>query len=142
MLTYRQVKSFLWKHNAAVPEEAGFEFNPHDLRRTASTHLARLGVREEIREAVLNHKKRELRSVYNLYEYNQEKREALELCSDAVMSAVGPARPVYRGGGIGKERQPRTCLTHGGVEHLPGGSRRRGRKSRKAVILDALRPRR
>jgi integrase len=80
---------FLWKHNAAVREEAGFEFNPHDLRRTASTHLARLGVREEIREAVLNHRKRGLRGVYNLYEYDREKREALELWSDTVMSAVG-----------------------------------------------------
>ncbi|MEO6195368.1 MAG: integrase arm-type DNA-binding domain-containing protein [Thermoanaerobaculia bacterium] len=79
---------FLWKHNAAVREEVGFSFNPHDLRRTASTHLARLGVREEIREAVLNHRKRGLRGVYNLYEYDRETREALELWGDAVMSAV------------------------------------------------------
>jgi integrase len=44
----------------------GFDFNPHDLRRTASTHLARLGVKDEIREALLNHKKKGLRGVYNL----------------------------------------------------------------------------
>lgn len=80
---------FLWKHNAAVREDVGFEFNPHDLRRTASTHLARLGVREEIREAVLNHRKRGLRGVYNLYEYDREKREALELWGEAVRAAVG-----------------------------------------------------
>ena len=79
---------FLWKHNAAVREDVGFSFNPHDLRRTASTHLARLEVREEIREAVLNHKKRGLRGVYNLYEYDREKREALELWHDALVGAV------------------------------------------------------
>ncbi len=63
------------------PREASrrrrFEFNLHDLRRTASTHLARLGVRDEIREALLNHKKKGLRSVYNLYEYERKKQEAL-----------------------------------------------------------------
>jgi len=46
------------------------------------------GVREEIREAVLNHRKRGLRGVYNLYEYDREKQEALELWGDAVMAAV------------------------------------------------------
>lgn len=79
---------FLWKHNAAVREEAGFNFNPHDLRRTASTHLARLGVRDEVREAVLNHRKRGIRGVYNLYEYDREKQDALELWGQAVMAAV------------------------------------------------------
>ena len=79
---------FLWKHNAAVREDVGFSFNPHDLRRTASTHLARLGVREEVREAVLNHRKRGLRGVYNLYEYDREKREALTLWTEAVMAVV------------------------------------------------------
>jgi integrase len=79
---------FLWKHNAAVREEVGFSFNPHDLRRTASTHLARLGIRDEVREAVLNHRKRGLRGVYNLYEYDREKREALDLWTNAVISAV------------------------------------------------------
>jgi len=64
----------------------GFDFNPHDLRRTASTHLARLGVRDEIREALLNHKKKGLRGVYNLYEYDREKQEALVLWADALSS--------------------------------------------------------
>lgn len=88
---------FLWKHNAAVREEVGFNFNPHDLRRTTSTHLARLEVREEIREAVLNHRKRGIRSVYNLYEYDREKRQALELWHETVMVAV-----VKHGQGLAK----------------------------------------
>jgi integrase len=64
----------------------GFDFNPHDLRRTASTHLARLGVKDEIREALLNHKKKGLRGVYNLYEYDREKQEALVLWAEALAS--------------------------------------------------------
>jgi integrase len=69
----------------------GFEFNPHDLRRTASTHLARLGVRDEIREAILNHKKKGLRGVYNLYEYDREKQEALLLWAGTIAALVADA---------------------------------------------------
>src|SRR6202035_2828025 len=65
----------LQHYTAQLCEEVGFSFRPHDLRRTASTHLARLGVRDEIREAVLNHKKKGLRGVYNLYEYDREKQD-------------------------------------------------------------------
>ena len=65
-------------------QAVGFDFNPHDLRRTASTHLARLGVRDEIREAILNHKKTGLRGVYNLYEYDREKQAALMLWAQTV----------------------------------------------------------
>ncbi len=72
----------------------GFDFNPHDLRRTASTHLARLGVRDEIREALLNHKKKGLRSVYNLYEYDREKQEALMLWADTVTTLTVMANHV------------------------------------------------
>ena len=67
-------------------DAVGFEFNPHDLRRTASTHLARLGVRDEIREAILNHKKKGLRGVYNLYEYDKEKQEALVLWAGTIVA--------------------------------------------------------
>ena len=69
----------------------GFDFNPHDLRRTASTHLARLGVKDEIREALLNHKKKGLRGVYNLYEYDREKQEALALWAEALASITAPS---------------------------------------------------
>ena len=76
-----------------VRKAVGFDFNPHDLRRTTSTHLARLGVRDEIREAILNHKKKGLRGVYNLYEYDREKQEALVL-----WAATLPTRTPSPGG--------------------------------------------
>jgi len=53
-------------------------FRPHDLRRTANTHLARIKVQLEVREAILNHAKRELDAVYNLHDYQDEKQLAME----------------------------------------------------------------
>ncbi len=49
-------------------------FRPHDLRRTANTHMARLRVPLEIREAILNHARGTLDGVYNLHDYQDEKK--------------------------------------------------------------------
>jgi integrase len=54
-------------------------WTPHDLRRTARTIMARLGVPEEHAEAVLNHKKQGIVKVYNLHQYAKEKKAALLL---------------------------------------------------------------
>ncbi|MFA5952539.1 MAG: tyrosine-type recombinase/integrase [Hyphomicrobium sp.] len=51
----------------------------HDLRRTASTSLAMLGVRPHIIDRVLNHvvgEMSEVSRIYNLFEYEDEKRSA------------------------------------------------------------------
>lgn len=52
-------------------------FRPHDLRRTASTHMARLKIPFEYREAILNHRRDTLDGTYNLHDYDQEKKQAL-----------------------------------------------------------------
>ncbi|MEI6703113.1 MAG: site-specific integrase [Deltaproteobacteria bacterium] len=52
-------------------------WTPHDLRRTAKTLMARIGVRKEHSERVLNHTQDEMESTYNLYQYDKEKRAAL-----------------------------------------------------------------
>jgi integrase len=52
-------------------------FRPHDLRRTGRTELARLGVSKHIAERVLNHSKDVIEGTYDLYEYLDEKRTAL-----------------------------------------------------------------
>ena len=51
----------------------------HDLRRTAATHMARLGVDEIVVERVLGHRIGGVKGVYNRYRYIDEKREALKL---------------------------------------------------------------
>lgn len=51
----------------------------HDLRRTAATHMARLGVDEIVVERVLGHRIGGVKGVYNRYRYLDEKRAALAL---------------------------------------------------------------
>ena len=52
-------------------------FTPHDLRRTGRTGLARLGVKVDIAERVLNHARERIEATYDLHGYIDEKREAL-----------------------------------------------------------------
>ena len=57
----------------------GNNWRLHDLRRTARTGLAEIGVPEIIAEKVLNHAERNvLARIYNRHEYADEKRQALE----------------------------------------------------------------
>lgn len=53
-------------------------FTPHDLRRTVSTHLSRLGFSDEVSDAVLNHAKRGVVRTYNRHSYDPEKKQAME----------------------------------------------------------------
>jgi integrase len=53
-------------------------WSPQDLRRTARTNMARVGVIDEIAEEVVNHKKSGIVGVYNKYRYDKEKEVALK----------------------------------------------------------------
>ncbi len=53
-------------------------FTPHDLRRTGRTGLAKLGVKVDIAERVLNHARERIEATYDVHDYVDEKREALE----------------------------------------------------------------
>ena len=53
-------------------------FTPHDLRRTGRTGLAKLGVKVDIAERVLNHARERIEATYDVHEYLDEKRDALE----------------------------------------------------------------
>ena len=50
----------------------------HDLRRSAATHMARLGIPQEHIERVLGHAIEGVAGTYNRYSYLDEKRAALE----------------------------------------------------------------
>ena len=65
------------------------KWTPHDLRRTARTEMARIGVPEEHAEAVLNHKKQGIVKVYNLHQYADEKKAALLLWEAELLRIVG-----------------------------------------------------
>src|SRR6218665_577202 len=53
-------------------------FTVHDMRRTARTHMAALGVDRFVAERALNHKVRDVEGVYNQYDYFDERKVALE----------------------------------------------------------------
>lgn len=75
----------------------------HDLRRTAATGLARLGIPVRVTEAVLNHVSGTgggIVAVYQRHDYADEKRQALDAWARYVMQLVeGKADNVVRIGG-------------------------------------------
>ena len=60
------------------------KFTPHDLRRTGSTQLGAFKVPRFDRERILNHTDQTVGAVYDLYEYEDEKRAALNLWADII----------------------------------------------------------
>ncbi len=52
-------------------------FTVHDMRRTARTHLARMGIAPDIAERALNHAIQSTEGVYNQYDHLRERRHAL-----------------------------------------------------------------
>jgi integrase len=66
-------------------------FTNHDIRRTVRTRLSRIkGIDLETREAILAHVKPGIQRVYDVYEYFDEKREALELWATELRRIVEP----------------------------------------------------
>lgn len=59
-------------------EGCGVAFVGHDLRRTAATHMASLGVPRLVISKILNHVEAGVTGVYDRHSYDQEKRTALE----------------------------------------------------------------
>jgi integrase len=74
-------------------------FTVHDMRRTARTHLAALGVGREVAERALNHKVRDIEGVYNQYDYFDERQKALGRWAE-VLASAGAASPVVPMQGI------------------------------------------
>ena len=70
-----------------VRRDAGLpDVRLHDLRRTLRTGLAELGISFEVAERVLNHAMPGLQAVYNRHSYAAEKRTALVLWAEHVLS--------------------------------------------------------
>ena len=58
------------------------KFTPHDLRRTAATHIVSAGVSRLVLSKVLNHVERGITAVYDRHGYDQEKVSALTIWND------------------------------------------------------------
>ena len=55
------------------------EWTPHDLRRTAASHMTSIGISRLVVSKILNHAERGVTAVYDRHSYDAEKREALEI---------------------------------------------------------------
>ena len=64
-------------------------FTPHDLRRTAASHLGAVGVDRFHISKVLNHAERDITGVYDRYSYDKQKRRALEKWERKLRSIIG-----------------------------------------------------
>jgi integrase len=77
------------------------EVTIHDLRRTVGTRMSELGVPRDVRERILNHGGKRAGDltdgVYNRYEFDLEKRAALELWADALDAILGRRPPEIEG---------------------------------------------
>ena len=88
---------------ANVANRFGFpSWSPHDLRRTALTEMARLGIAPIVLGHVANHRTTTRSgvtlSVYSQYTYDKEKRAALDLWADRLAAIVkSRAVPKLRG---------------------------------------------
>lgn len=69
-------------------------FTPHDLRRTAATHMARLGIERTIISKTLNHATADRVSitgfVYDKHDYLDEKRSALDKWAREIQRIIEP----------------------------------------------------
>ena len=64
---------------------------PHDLRRTAASHMTSLGANRLVVGKILNHAEPGVTAVYDRHGYDAEKREALELWSNRLLGVPGAA---------------------------------------------------
>ncbi len=59
-------------------EALGFSFVPHDLRRSAASHMTGMGISRLVVSKILNHVEKGVTAVYDRHSYDREKRQALE----------------------------------------------------------------
>ena len=75
-------------------------FTIHDMRRTAKTLLASLGVQPHISERCLNHKIKGVEGIYDGYDYFEERKAGLKVLSDLLVQlesgAIDKVIPIKR----------------------------------------------
>ena len=70
------------------PEAALAHYTFHDFRSTCKTRLAALGIKPEVRDAVLGHARQGMDSIYNKHDYFDEKATALGAYAEHLMEVV------------------------------------------------------
>jgi integrase len=70
--------SHSYKQVRRIKDASGVDFRPHDLRRTAASHMASMGVSRFTIARLLNHVETSVTATYDRHSYDAEKRSALE----------------------------------------------------------------
>ena len=65
------------KANRQLRDQTTFEWTPHDLRRTAATYMASMGVSRVVLSKILNHAENSVTAVYDRASYDRDKQSAL-----------------------------------------------------------------
>ena len=69
-------------------------WTPHDLRRTASSMMASLGVARLTIKKILNHVENDVTAIYDRHSYDNEKKDALILWSQKLIDMF-PYSPIF-----------------------------------------------
>lgn len=77
----------------AIRARVGFDFVPHDLRRTAATIMTSMGIARLVVSKILNHAEPGVTAVYDRASYDADKRRALTAWGDRLERIV-TGRPV------------------------------------------------
>ncbi|WP_434523858.1 tyrosine-type recombinase/integrase [Photorhabdus asymbiotica] len=71
------------------------EFLPRDLRRTARTKLAALGVQNDVARKIMNHALEGIDRIYDKHDYFEQMKEGLNLLSSSIQGII--SEDSYRG---------------------------------------------
>lgn len=63
-------------------------FTPHDLRRTAATHMTEMGISRLVVSKILNHVDSSITAIYDRHSYDLEKKNALEAWGKKLHTAI------------------------------------------------------
>lgn len=67
-------------------------FTPHDLRRTAATHMTEMGISRLVVSKVLNHVDSTITAIYDRHSYDAEKRNALEAWGERLSQLIDSSK--------------------------------------------------
>jgi integrase len=77
------------KANTRIRRRSGISFVPHDLRRTAASHMTGTGISRLVVSKLLNHVESGVTSVYDRHSYDAEKRAALDAWGRRLEEIIG-----------------------------------------------------
>jgi integrase len=81
------------KRIITIRRDAGVSFAAHDLRRTAASHMASMGVNRFTIGRILNHVETSVTATYDRHSYDAEKKAALEAWAQRVGVIIAGKKP-------------------------------------------------